>query len=265
MYRQGHKNIISVSKDGTLTTDDYKLSKEVMFQNENSYDSNFKEKIQLLYDDVKNTFISNLCEYVSYNPDLKPEDSLMVIALGTLGQDSISMQRIPILDFTHGLTQKDSWTYDRTLQQYIKGIVYRKYVSNLPDFVLSETIRYQHTDPAITNPLVKIDEKTMFKPVIPDKLMFKQSTGLNKRPYVLLHNIFRNDRLFMEKLNKELAKINPLFSVEVIEIKPTNETITVEGHSLILRFSYLKLVVKTTDYDRTRDTTVVRKQNDLTS
>lgn len=190
----------------------------------------YKETIQALYDNVKKTFISCISQCVEMqNPDIGT--SLLVISLG-------DGKRIPQLDFKCGKTQSNNWTYDRTILQYINGIKYKKNSSNIPDHVKSETLRYQHTDPDISEPVKLIQEDTEFQPVISDKLIFDNGS------YVLLHNIFKNDVMFIKTLNDELKKIDESLSVEIVDVEPTNEEIIVNEHKLTLRNSYVKLVLK---------------------
>jgi hypothetical protein len=239
------KITFEVNKDGTLNLGVPKWS-----TSSSSPDTVKSKNVLKLFVDVKDTFVSIISSSISLQRTLHDGMTLMVIALGKSNTDQV---QTPKLDLSQGHTRTDGWTEERTLKQYIEGIIFKH--SNLPNYVLTETLRYLHTDPKTqTDPIKIIEQDTFFKPVLPDKLSWGPA-------YVQLHKIFQKDQGFLNRLNDEISKIHPGYCIKIVIVEPTHREVQCAGHSLKLRNRFLKLVIGLIDSRPTHFVDVTAKHN----
>ena len=190
------------------------------------------DEVTQMYNDFKQLVKTCIFEAID-NDQFHPDDTIIVIDLGST-EDS----NPPYINLSHGKSESDGWSQERTLRQYILKTSYTK--GNIPKNVLCETIRYSHTDPDISESkqLKEISDSQIFHPVISEKIVF----GENR--YVIMSKILRDDTAFLKLLNDKVKRHNPNYYIESVYIQGDGSSITVNQHPVNLSHEYYKLVLR---------------------
>lgn len=177
-----------------------------------------------------------------------------------IGKDTKNKKSHPNLDLGKGDTY--SWTMEQTLNQYLEGVPgYNKLLTNMPDFVVNETLRYLHTnkDTKDTAP-TKIDENVPFKPVLPNCIK-------NDGAFIILTNIIPDDSKFLDSLNHEIKQFNPNFKLVIEKVRGNGTEIILSGKPLILCHTFINLVLKFDEESDDSSTVTIadllKSQNDI--
>ena len=187
-------------------------------------------KTTQLYNDYKNTFKNIIVEIIETG-NCKPNDVLMVIDIG-----SDKNTTIPYLNLKKS---KKDWSEERTLKQYLYKTSYEK--GNIPPNVMSQTIRYLHTDPNIneTEQIKEINNNDLFHPVIPNKIIVEN----DPEKYIILSKIFVDDKDFLANVNSAIKHHNPNYFIEIEFVQGDSSTIEINGQQLNLNNEYYKLIL----------------------
>ena len=205
-----------------------------------------RNAVSKLYTNFKVSLFQILIGFIRNNYEtFQIDDVVLTIDNGKDGSSS------PHLDLNKGDTK--SWSMEQTLRQYIEGVRgYSKKFINMPDFVVNETLRYLHTNIITkTSAPTVIDEKTPFKPVLPNRIHY------GEQAFVSLNKIFPKDTVFINSINRELKKFCPDFKIVIETIIGDGSEINVKGNKLILCHNFTNLVIKKIENDSSSPPDVV--------
>jgi hypothetical protein len=205
--------------------------KELNAIGKHTFPQNKKETTQL-YNNVK-TIIKNIIMEAIETNSCKPNDVLFIIDNG----NSSDKKNPPYLNLKNG----KEWSEERTLKQYLHKTSYNK--GNIPRNVMSQTIRYSHSDPDIpdSEKITEIGDDDLFHPVIPNRLIVNNTPA---EQYVILSRIFPDDKEFLANINNAVKNHNPNYFIEICLVQGDSSTIKVNGHHLNLTNEYYKLILR---------------------
>ena len=196
-----------------------------------------KDAINKMYETFKQLLRCKIIHRIrELLPELKDHNVLLTLSLGRNSNQSAK----PNLDIDKGNTTE--WSLEDTLYQYFKGVPgNNNALTNLPPYVLVETLRYLHSNPGTkASAPTALTENTPFRPVLPIRVCHNGA-------YVDIWKIMPNDKIFLDSLNEQIHKILPDFELAYETIKGDGSSVVLNGKTLNLVHTYMSLVLQRTE------------------